>query len=98
LAKRIAGNVYWIENGKPTSRVVDASEAFTNPQQAAAQVLFAEAGGDIRKIRLARLAHRFFLGRRFRAPSQSGKKVKKTKAANGKKPAGVKRGRTRKGR
>jgi hypothetical protein len=67
LAKKIGGSVYWIQNGKQTSKVVEATEAFSDSAQASAQVIYAEASGDRAAVRLARLAFRQFQGRRFRA-------------------------------
>ena len=65
MPKQIAGNIYWIENGKKTNRLVDVAEAFNDPAQARDQVLFAEASGDREQIRLVRLAYRQFQGMRY---------------------------------
>ncbi len=63
---KIGGSVYWIENGKPTEKVVDAQQAFSNDEQAKAQVLFFEKKGSAAEKRLARLAFRQWQGKRFR--------------------------------
>ena len=78
MPKQIAGTVYWIENGKQTTRVADVKEAFSDPDQAKAQILYAERSGDKRQLRLSRLAFRQFQGKRYRVES---------KAAIGKKPS-----------
>ena len=70
MKRRIEGTVYWIENGKPTSRVVDAEEAFSNPDQAAAQVMYAEKSGNREAMKLTRLAFRQFQGRRYRGANK----------------------------
>ena len=80
MAKQIAGNVYWIENGRQTSRLVDVREAFSDPDQAVAQVLFAEASVDKKQIRLVRLAYRQFQGMRYRGEN----KAKPSKPSRGK--------------
>lgn len=71
MAKQIAGNVYWIEDGRQTSRLVDVQEAFSALDQAKAQVFFAEASGDKEQIRLVRLAYRQFQGMRYRGESKA---------------------------
>jgi len=63
---KIGGSVYWIENGKRTEKVVDAQQAFSNDEQAKAQVLFFEKKGSAAEKRLARLAFRQWQGKRFR--------------------------------
>ena len=70
MPKQIVGNVYWIKNGKQTAKLVDAQEAFSDPDQAKAQVLFAEASGDKKQIRLVRLAYRQFQGMRYRGENK----------------------------
>lgn len=79
----IAGNVYWIEKGVQTTKLVDAKVAFRDPDQAKAQVLFAEAAGNKEQIRLARLAFRQFQGMRYRGEN---KPKKAPKTAKPKKP------------
>ena len=71
MPKQIVGSVHWIENGKQTSRLVDVQEAFSDPDQARDQVLFAEASGDKEQIRLVRLAYRQFQGMRYRGESKA---------------------------
>jgi hypothetical protein len=71
MPKQIVGNVHWIENGKQTSRLVDVSAAFSDLDQAIAQVLFAEASGDKREIRLVRMAFRQFQGMRYRGENKA---------------------------
>ena len=66
MPKQIVGSVYWIENNRQTSRVVDVSEAFSDSAQAKAQILYAESSGDKRQLRLARFAYRQFQGKRYR--------------------------------
>jgi hypothetical protein len=91
MPKKIGGNVYWIENGQRTIRVVDAEAAFTNADQARAQVLFAESCADRSQIKLARAAFRQFQGMRYRgenkaAPKKS-PKAKSTGKTGGRKPS-----------
>lgn len=76
MPKQIVGNVHWIEKSQQTIKVVDAEAAFSDPDQAKAQVLFAEASGDRKQIRLARLAYRQFQGMRYRGENRA--KVAKT--------------------
>ncbi len=71
MPKQIVGNVHWIENGKQTSRLVDVSAAFSDLDQATAQVLFAEASGDKGEIRLVRMAFRQFQGMRYRGENKA---------------------------
>ena len=79
----IVGNVHWIENGKQTAKLVDARVAFRDLEQAKAQVEFAEAQGDKKQIRLARLAFREFQGMRYRGANS---------APNSRQSAGAKSG------
>jgi len=71
VPKQIVGSVYWIENARQTSRVAKAKEAFSDPDQAKAQALFAEASGDKRQIKLVRLAYRQFQGIRYRGENRA---------------------------
>ena len=91
MPKQIAGNVYWIQNGKQSSKLVDVEEAFTDPDQAKAQVLFALASGDKKQIRLVRLAYRQFQGMRYRGESKTKpskpSREKSSKAKSSKKSA-----------
>jgi len=70
MPSQIAGNVYWIQDGRLTNRTVDVRKAFTDPDQAKAQVLNAEASGNQKWIKLVRLAYRQFQGMRYRASSK----------------------------
>ena len=70
MPKQIVGSVYWIENNRQTSRVVDVSEAFSDSVQAKAQILYAESSVDKRQLRLARFAYRQFQGKRYRIDSK----------------------------
>jgi hypothetical protein len=72
MLKQIVGNVHWVENGKQTSRLVDVQEAFSDADQAKAQISYTERSGDKRQLRLSRLAYRQYQGKRFRV--ESGKK------------------------
>jgi hypothetical protein len=71
MPKQIVGSVYWIENGKQTDRVVDAKEAFTDTDQAKAQVLSAAASGNKKWIKLVRLAFQQFQGMRYRGENKA---------------------------
>lgn len=42
----IEGNVYWIDGKRQTTKTVSAKEAFSDPEQAAAQVLYYEKHGS----------------------------------------------------
>ena len=66
MPKQIAGNVYWIENGKQTNHAVDVKEAFSDPVQAKEQIIHSERMGDKAHLKLARLAFRQFQGMRYR--------------------------------
>ena len=46
MSRRITGSVYWIGNGRRTSTAVEAKAAFSDPDQAAEQVFFAETRAD----------------------------------------------------
>lgn len=65
MSKRITGSVYWIGNGRRTSTAVDTKAAFSDPDQAAEQVFFAETRGDARQQKVARLAYSQYQGRQF---------------------------------
>jgi hypothetical protein len=71
MPNQIAGNVYWIQDGRLTNSTVDVREAFTDPDQAKAQVLNAEASGNQKWIKLVRLAYRQFQGMRYRGASKA---------------------------
>ena len=64
--RRIGGSVFWIEKGKQTRKVVEAEKAFSDAEQAKAQVLFFEKKGSAAERKLARLAFRQWQGKRFR--------------------------------
>ena len=66
MAMKIGGSVYWIEKGKQTQKVVDAGKAFSDEEQAKAQVLYFEKKGSPAEKKLARLAFRQWQGKRFR--------------------------------
>jgi len=63
---KIGGSVFWIEKGKQTQKAVDAERAFSDEDQAKAQVLFFETKGNAAEKKLARLAFRQWQGKRFR--------------------------------
>lgn len=66
LMPNIGGSVLWIERGRQTEKVVDAERAFSDEDQAKAQVLFFEKKGSAAEKKLARLAFRQWQGKRFR--------------------------------
>ncbi len=63
---KIGGSVFWIEKGKQTQKVVDAEQAFSDLEQAKAQVIHFEKKGSAAEKKLARLAFRQWQGKRFR--------------------------------
>jgi hypothetical protein len=63
---KIGGSVLWIEKGKQTEKAVDAERAFSDFEQAKAQVLYFEKKGSAAEKKLARLAFRQWQGKRFR--------------------------------
>jgi hypothetical protein len=65
-ARLIAGNVSRIVGGRQTGKTLSAEQAFGDPEQAAAQVEWAEANGSKEMIRLTRLAYRQYQGKRYR--------------------------------
>ena len=65
-AKKITGTVLKIVNGKPTDEKLSAERAFSDLEQARAQVLYAEKHGSREEKRLVRLAFRQYQGMRFR--------------------------------
>jgi hypothetical protein len=65
MSRRITGSVYWIGNGRRTSTAVEAKAAFSDPDQAAEQVFFAETRADARQQQVARLAYSQYQGRQF---------------------------------
>ncbi len=64
--KKITGTVLKIVNGKPTTTKLSAEKAFTDIDQARAQVLYIEKKGTAEEKRLVRLAFRQYQGMRFR--------------------------------
>ena len=64
--RKVTGTVLRIVNGRPTNERLSAEEAFSNPQQAVEQVLYAERHGSREELRLVRLAYRQYQGKRFR--------------------------------
>jgi hypothetical protein len=65
-AKKITGTVLKIVNGRPTEEKLSAQKAFSDLEQARAQVLYAEKHGSREEKRLVRLAFRQYQGMRFR--------------------------------
>jgi hypothetical protein len=65
-AKKVAGTVLKIVNGKPTNEKLSAEKAFSDLEQARAQVLYAEKHGSREEKRLVRLAFRQYQDMRFR--------------------------------
>ena len=65
-ARLITGNVSRIVGGRQTSKTLSAEQAFGDPEQAAAQVEWAESNGSKEIIRLTRLAYRQYQGKRYR--------------------------------
>ena len=65
-ARKVTGTVLKIVSGKPTDARLSAEEAFSDPQQAVEQVLYAERHGSREELRLVRLAYRQYQEKRFR--------------------------------
>jgi len=65
--KKVTGTVLKIVGGKPTSQRLGAQEAFSDPQQAVEQVLYAERHTSREELKLVRLAYRQYQGKRFRS-------------------------------
>ncbi len=66
-AKKVTGTVLKIINGKPSNIKLDAAEAFSDIDQARAQVLYVERHGTAEEKRLVRLAFRQYQGMKFRS-------------------------------
>ena len=66
VAKKVTGTVLKIVNGKPTDDKLSAEKAFSDLEQARAQVLYVEKYGSREEKRLVRLAFRQYQGMRFR--------------------------------
>ena len=67
--RRVTGTVNRIVKGKHTDEKLSAEQAFSDPEQAAAQVKWVEANGTREMIRLTRLAYRQYQGKRYRVPA-----------------------------
>jgi len=65
--RKVTGTVLRIVNGKPTDKKLSAEEAFSNPEQAVEQVLYAERHGSREELKLVRLAYRQYQQKRFRS-------------------------------
>ena len=65
--RKVTGTVLKIVNGKPTDEKLSAEKAFSDLEQARAQVLYCEQHGSGEEKRLVRLAFRQYQGIRFRA-------------------------------
>lgn len=65
-AKKVTGTVLKIVKGTPTEERLSAQKAFSDLEQARAQVLYAERHGSREEKRLVRLAFRQYQGIRFR--------------------------------
>ncbi|MGA2642840.1 MAG: hypothetical protein ABSG21_18265, partial [Spirochaetia bacterium] len=61
-AKKVSGTVLKIVNGKPTDDKLSAEKAFSDLEQARAQVLYVEKYGSREEKRLVRLAFRQYQG------------------------------------
>jgi len=66
VAKKVTGTVLKIVNDKPTDEKLSADKAFSDLEQARAQVLHVEKHGSREEKRLVRLAFRQYQGMRFR--------------------------------
>jgi hypothetical protein len=64
--RKVTGTVLKIVNGKPSNIRLDAAAAFSDIDQARAQVLYVEKHGSREEKRLVRLAFRQYQGIRFR--------------------------------
>jgi hypothetical protein len=67
-AKKVTGTVLKIVNGKPTTIKLSAERAFTDIDQARAQVLYVEKKGTAEEKRLVRLAFRQYQSLTTRYP------------------------------
>ena len=65
-AKKVTAIVLKIVNGKPTDEKLSAEKAFSDLEQARAQVLYVEKHGLREERRLVRSAFRQYQGMRFR--------------------------------
>lgn len=64
--KKVTGTVLKIVNDKPTDEKLSAEKAFSDLEQARAQVLYVEKHGSREEKKLVRLAFRQYQGMRFR--------------------------------
>jgi hypothetical protein len=64
--KKVTGTVLKIVNGQPTNEKLSAEKAFSDLEQARAQVSYCEQHGSGKEKRLVRLAFRQYQGMRFR--------------------------------
>jgi hypothetical protein len=76
-ARRITGTVNRIVRGRHTDEKLSAEQAFSDPEQAAAQVEWTESNGTKEMIRLTRLAYRQYQGKRYRAPAPAAKRYRR---------------------
>ena|SRR5208282_4884820 len=65
--RKVTGMVLKIVNGKPTEKKLSAQEAFSDPEQAIEQVLYAERHGSREELKLVRLGYRQYQQKRFRS-------------------------------
>ena len=65
--RKVTGTVLKIVNGKPTEKRLSAQDAFSNPEQAMEQVLYAERHGSREELKLVRLAYSQYQQKRFRS-------------------------------
>ena len=65
--RKVTGTVLKIVHGKPTDEKLNAQEAFSDPEQAIEQVLYAERHGSREELKLVRLAYRQYQQKRFRS-------------------------------
>ena len=65
--RKVTGTVLKIVNGKPTEERLSAQEAFSDPEQAIEQVLYAERHGSREELKLVRLGYRQYQQKRFRS-------------------------------
>ena len=65
--RKVTGTVLKIVQGQLTNERISAEEAFSDPQQAVEQVLYAERHATREKLKVVRLAYRQYQGKRFRA-------------------------------
>jgi hypothetical protein len=65
--RKVTCTVLKIVNGKPTEKRLSAQEAFSDPDQAMEQVLYAERHGSREELKLVRLAYRQYQQKRFRS-------------------------------